>query len=152
MDAAFNASLVIATQKPLKPGLRGITLFAHGRLVNAPEFFGVGESSHGYSYFTGWLDVDYVDEQEDDVISTDRQSLNWDLAVTSELRENLQSLLRAIEKDWRERKLENRKKVSEKTNINVQDWYKKLPPEVKTDVEKIVASVVDESDLPEEKN
>jgi len=152
LDSKKVEGRIIATQKPLKPGLRGITLFAHGRLVNAPEFFGVGESSHGYSYFTGWLDVDYVDEQEDDVISTDRQSLNWDLAVTYELRENLQSLLRAIEKDWREkRKLENQKKVSEKTNINVRDWYKKLPPEVKTDVEKIVSSVVEESELPEEK-
>ena len=55
---------ILATEKPLKPGLRGITLFAHGRLVNAPEFFGVGESSHGYSYLTGWLNVDFIDELE----------------------------------------------------------------------------------------
>ena len=45
------------TKKPLKPGLRGISLFANGRLVNAAEFFGVSESSHAFSYFTGWLDV-----------------------------------------------------------------------------------------------
>lgn len=143
---------IIATRKPLKPGLRGITLFAHGRLVNAPEFFGVGESSHGYSYLTGWLDVDYIDEQTEDVISTDRQSLNWDLPITTELRDNLQVLLRSIEKDWREkRKIENQNQVSQRTKINVKNWYEKLPADVKNDVERIVSSVVDESELPEEK-
>lgn len=94
---------IFATEKPLKPGLRGITLYAHGRLVNTPEFFGVGESSHGYSYLTGWLDVDFIDEGEEDVISTDRQSLSWDLPQTSELQTNLQLLLKAIERDWREK-------------------------------------------------
>ena len=80
---------ILATTKPLKPDLRGITLFAHGRMVNMPEFFGVGESSHGYSYITGWLNIDFVDEGTDDVISTDRQSLNWELPQTEELRKKL---------------------------------------------------------------
>ena len=115
---------IIASEKPLKPGLRGITLFAHGRLVNAPEFFGVGESSHGFSYYTGWLDVDFIDELDVDVISTDRQSLNWDLDITSELRDQLKSLLRLIERDWREkRKKENEKKVIKRTNVDISSWY-----------------------------
>ena len=143
---------IFATEKPLKPGLRGITLYAHGRLVNAPEFFGVGESSHGYSYLTGWLDVDFIDEGEEDVISTDRQSLSWDLPQTSELRTNLQLLLKAIERDWREkRKIERRKKISDKTKININSWYGKLPESLQNDVETIVNSVVDNSELPQEK-
>ena len=146
------SGLIMATEKPLKPGLRGVTLFAHGRLVNAPEFFGVGESSHGYSYFTGWLNVDFVDELEEDVISTDRQSLNWDLPITTELRDNLQSLLRSIEKDWREkRKTEKRKRVSSRVNINVGDWYDKLPDAVQPRVESIVNSVIEDSELSDEK-
>jgi TIGR02391 family protein len=146
------SGLIMATEKPLKPGLRGVTLFAHGRLVNAPEFFGVGESSHGYSYFTGWLNVDFVDELEEDVISTDRQSLNWDLPITTELRDNLQSLLRSIERDWREkRKIEKRKRVSSRVNINVGDWYDKLPDAVQPKVESIVNSVIEDSELSDEK-
>lgn len=146
------SGLIMATEKPLKPGLRGVTLFAHGRLVNAPEFFGVGESSHGYSYFTGWLNVDFVDELEEDVISTDRQSLNWDLPITTELRENLQNLLRGIEKDWREkRKTEKRKRVSSRVNINVGEWYGKLPDTIQPKVEKIVNSVIEDSELSDEK-
>ena len=146
------SGLIMATEKPLKPGLRGVTLFAHGRLVNAPEFFGVGESSHGYSYFTGWLNVDFVDELEEDVISTDRQSLNWDLPITMELRDNLQSLLRSIEKDWREkRKIEKRKRVSSRVNINVGDWYNKLPDAIQPKVESIVNSVIEDSEFSDEK-
>lgn len=144
LDNKKISGSIIATEKPLNPGLRGITLFAHGRLVNIPEFFGVGESSHGYSYLTGWLNVDFVDEFEEDVISTDRQSLNWDLPITSELRTNLQRLLKDIEKDWREkRKIEKQKQISNKSKINISEWYGKLPENIKNNVEKIVDSVYD---------
>ncbi len=143
---------ILATEKPLKPDLRGITLYAHGRLVNAPEFFGVGESSHGYSYFTGWLNIDFVDEREEDVISTDRQSLNWDLPLTEELRQNLQDLMHRIERDWREKRKEVRaKKITKQTGIDVGLWYTKLPPKVKSGVESIVNTVVNDSELESEK-
>ena len=143
---------ILATEKPLKPGLRGITLFAHGRLVNAPEFFGVGESSHGYSYLTGWLNVDFIDELEEDVISTDRQSLSWDLPVTSELQVNLKQLLSAIERDWRnKRKIERQKRISNKVQIDIKDWYGKLPSDVKSGVENIVNNVVENSELADDK-
>lgn len=143
---------LLATEKPLKPGLRGITLYAHGRMVNAPEFFGVGESSHFYSYLTGWLDVDFVDEQEDDIISTDRQSLSWDLPITSELRDNLRQLLSSIEKDWRnKRKSQREKNIIERTKIDVAQWYPTLTPDIQKGVEKIVSSVVDNSELEDDK-
>lgn len=143
---------LLATEKPLKPGLRGITLYAHGRMVNASEFFGVGESSHFYSYLTGWIDVDFVDEQEEDIISTDRQSLSWDLPITLELRDNLKQLLSSIERDWREkRKIEREKIITEKTKVNIAQWYPTLTPDIKKGVEKIVSSVVDNSELEDEK-
>lgn len=143
---------IIATEKPLKPGMRGVTLYAHGRLVNTPEFFGVGESSHGYSYLTGWLNVDFIDEREEDVISTDRQSLSWDLPITVELQNNLQSLLKSIERDWREkRKIQRRNKITKKTQIDVNSWYGKIPESLQNDVETIVNSIVENSELPQDK-
>lgn len=143
---------LLATEKPLKPGLRGITLYAHGRMVNAPEFFGVGESSHFYSYLTGWLDVDFVDEQEDDIISTDRQSLRWDLPITTELKDNLKQLLSLIERNWRsQRKLERQRKITEKTKVDVGQWYPTLTPDIQKGVEKIVEAVVNNSELEDDK-
>ena len=98
------------------------------------------------------MNVDFVDELEEDVISTDRQSLNWDLPITTELRDKLQNLLRDIERDWREkRKVEKRKRVSRKVEINVEEWYSKLPESVQSSVEGIVNSVIEDSELSDEK-
>lgn len=143
---------LLATEKPLKPGLRGIALYAHGRMVNAPEFFGVGESSHFYSYLTGWLDVDFVDEQDDDIISTDRQSLSWELPITIELQNNLKQLLSSIEKDWRDkRKTKREQAITTKTKIDVSKWYPTLTSDIQKGVEKIVSSVVENSELEDDK-
>ena len=95
---------IITTEKPIKPALRGITLFANGRLVNSPEFFGKSESSHFFSYTTGYLDVDFVDEWEEDVIATNRQSIDWELSKSIKLKEYLIAILSAIEKDWRKKR------------------------------------------------
>jgi uncharacterized protein (TIGR02391 family) len=142
---------VFSTEKPLKPGLRGITLFANGRLVNAPEFFGVSESSHGFSYFTGWLDVDFVDDLEIDVISTDRQSLNWDLLETEQLREFLKITMSNLERDWRKKRSDKKnEEVKTKTKVDVPSWYGKLPTEIQTAIEPIVKAVMDDSELPTE--
>lgn len=141
-----------ATEKPLKPGMRGITLYAHGRMVNAPEFFGVGESSHFYSYLTGWLNVDFVDEQEEDIISTDRQSLSWDIPLTEELQTNLKQILSSIERDWRnKRKNDRQDKIKKQTHIDVETWYPTLTPQIKEGVEKIVNTVVENSEMEGEK-
>lgn len=135
---------IITTEKPLKPGLRGITLFANGRLVNAPEFFGRSESSHFYSYVTGWLDVNFVDDWDEDVISTNRQSLNWDLDKTKVLRDFLQTVLSDVQKEWRRKRKEKKDQdLAAKTNINIPEWYEKLPDDIKPIVEGIVASIDD---------
>jgi len=142
---------ILSTEKPLKPGLRGIALFANGRLVNASEFFGVSESSHGFSYFTGWLDVDFVDDWDKDVISTDRQSLNWDLPETEILREFLKRMMSELERDWRKKRSEKKKEeVSVKTEVDFSGWYGKLPTEIQATIEPIVTAVIDDSELPTE--
>lgn len=119
---------IITTTFPLKPGLRGITLFANGRLVNAPEFFGSPDSSHFFSYTTGWLDVDFVDDWDDDVISTNRQSLDWDNEKLAVMREFLQETLAEIHREWRvKRKKENKKDVEENTDIKIDEWLSTVP-------------------------
>ncbi|WP_410220968.1 TIGR02391 family protein [Pedobacter sp.] len=141
---------IITTEKPLKSNLRGITLFAHGRMANVPEFFGPSESSHFYSYATGWLNVDFIDDWEEDVISTNRQSIDWENPRTSALREYLASCIAIIERQWRELRKEKKKKViSEKVNINVGQWIERLPDNVQGQVETIVNLLDDTPELSE---
>ncbi len=136
---------VITTEKPLKANLRGITLFANGRMVNIPEFFGPSESSHFYSYATGWLNIDFIDNWEEDVISTNRQSIDWENSKTSELRDYLASCLSIIERKWREsRKEKKQNAISEKVNLNVGQWIEKLPENAKGQIENIV-NLLDET-------
>lgn len=143
---------IITTEKPLKPGERGITLFANGRLINLPEFFGSSQSSHFFSYTTGWLDVDFVDNWDEDVISTNRQSINWETDKTGELKAFIRQCLSKIQQEWREKKKKKRiEEINRNIPINLRDWYEKLPLEVRGKVENIITPVIEESELPQSK-
>lgn len=141
---------IITAKKPLRAGLRGITLFANGRMVNAPEYFSTSESSHFYSYATGWLDVDFVDSWTEDVIATNRQALDWEHPSTQVLRNHLRGLVAAIHQDWRaKRQAARRVGASARAKVNLTDWFSKVPAEIEGKLSAVVNMVVDESELPE---
>ncbi len=141
---------IITTEKPLKPGMRGITLFANGRMVNHPEFFDSSESSHFFSYVTGWLDVDFVDNWEQDVISTNRQSLSWETPETSKLRTFLTKILTEIHKDWRKkRKIKKIKSINERTTVDIEKWYSETPEPIRIKIEPVIEKIVEDAELTE---
>ncbi|MDO8495387.1 MAG: TIGR02391 family protein [bacterium] len=147
------AGHLIATKKPIPPNtnMRGITLFSRKKLVNNPEYFSDSMSSHFYSYLTGWLEVDFIDDLPEDVIATDRQSLNWGYPAMAELRDNLRAILNWLERNWRtKRESERRKKITEVTGINTDEWFSKLPEDVRRDVEGVVKELVSDSELASE--
>lgn len=153
MDFALREEVkgrIITTEKPLNPGLRGITLFANGRRVNQPEFFGISESSHFFSYTTGWIDVDYIDNLEKDVISTNRQSIDWENNETRELRLFLKKVVKTIHYNWRtERKDKREKKIREKTRVDLYSWYEKLPVEINEKVKPTITSLIEDEGISE---
>jgi uncharacterized protein (TIGR02391 family) len=152
-DQYKNKSLikgkVITTKKPLSPGERGIALFANGRLVNTPEFFGVSESSIFFSYTAGWLEVDFIDNLPEDVISTNRQGLDWEHEELKELKEFLQVVLEKIHRQWREkRKEKNIEEVQIETGIDKEKWLSTLP----ADKAAIINRAYDQIAAPEGEN
>lgn len=137
----------ITTEKPLKNNIKGITLFANGRMVNMPEFFTDSESSHFYSYLTGWLNVDFIDDDDEDLIATDRTSLDWKHPKTSKLRVFLGEIVRAIGQDWRKkRKEEKDKEIKGKNGIDQEAWKSKLPEKEKQKVE-VILNHLEDSEL-----
>lgn len=139
---------LITTEKPLNNGMKGITLFANGRMVNEPEFFRDNESSHFYSYLTGWLNVDFIDDDNEDLISTDRTSLDWKQTPTTMLRNFLGELVIALEKDWRKKRKENKEKtIKENTHIDLSSWTDKLPNEIKQPITEILRNIIENSEL-----
>lgn len=121
---------VITSVKPLRAGMRGVALYARGRLVNLSEFFGNSDTSHFYAYATGILNVDFIDEfhGEEDLIATNRQALNWEYPVTQELKKFLARILIDIQTDWRRKRKEKAsKKAKEETGIDRDKWLQSLP-------------------------
>lgn len=141
---------IIATKKPLKSGLRGITLYANGRMVNLPTFFGGSESSFFYSYATGILNIDFIDipSGEDDLISTDRKSLNWEAEATIELKEYLIQIENYIRDEWRE---ERKKKAEEEekphSNYDRKKWLDTLPKDKAGAISNLLDSKVEDGAL-----
>lgn len=141
---------------PIKPsaGLRGVTIFSRGKLVNTPSFFSDSTSSHFYQYLTGWIKADFIDLLEEDVISTNRQSINWENEKMMELREWLKELIAKVGDSWREKRKDKKdKSFKDKTGIDKKKWFATLPESVAKSVETIVNTLskdegVDESFSP----
>ena len=146
---------LIAAKRPISPktNMRGITLFSRKKLVNLPEYFSDSTSSHFFSYLTGQLEVDFIYDFKDDVIATNRQSLNWGHDETKKLREYLRDLINWLERDWRKKREKRRKdKLSESSGINIADWLSKIPDDYRGKIEPIIESYFKDSELPEETN
>jgi len=144
---------LIATEKPISPktNMRGVVLFSRNKLVNQAEYFSDSESSHFFSYLTGWLEVDFIDDIAEDVIETNRQSLIWDHPEMAELRIYLQSMIRWLEKDWRNKRAAKREnKLSETTGVNIPEWFSKLPTEIRDQVKPLIQTLERDSELPVE--
>src|SRR5690606_21040810 len=100
------SGMLYTAETPIRPnsGLRGISIFSRGKLVNSPEFYSSSTSSHFYQYLTGWIKADFIDELEEDVISTNRQSINWDNVEMAEFRVFLSEVISKVNASWREKR------------------------------------------------
>lgn len=131
-------------ETPIRPnsGLRGISIFSRGKLVNAPEFFSSSTSSHFYQYLTGWIRADFVDELEEDVISTNRQSINWDNEDMAEFREFLSDIISKVNASWRKKRKDKKdEEIFVETGIDTQKWMSTMPDDVRSETSKIIDAV-----------
>ena len=74
---------------PLPGARRGVRVYAHNRLASAPELLDLNTGVHGFqyiSYMDGVVVADFIDDQDTDYISTDRQSLRWETPLLAPLR------------------------------------------------------------------
>ncbi len=141
---------IYTAETPIPPssGLRGITLFSRGKMVNAPEYFSSSTSSHFYQYVTGWLSVDFIDLIEEDVISTNRQAINWEHDEMSKLRKVLSEMISQVNNEWRVKRKEMKdKELHDKTGIDTQKWLLTLPEDVRGHTNKIVEALGGEDAL-----
>ncbi|RJP46469.1 MAG: TIGR02391 family protein [Desulfobacteraceae bacterium] len=145
----LEGQLMTATT-PITPasGLRGITLFSRQKLVNAPEFFSSSTSSHFYQYLTGWICVDFIDDLDDDVISTNRQSLDWEHPEMAKLRPFLAGIVSQVNIDWRRKRKEKKDRdLKDTTGIDTEAWMNTMPADVRDRASQIIESLGGEDAL-----
>ncbi|WP_152081592.1 TIGR02391 family protein [Enterobacter oligotrophicus] len=138
------------SRTPIRPnsGLRGISLFSRGKLVNNPEFFSNSTSSHFFQYLTGWISVDFIDDLDDDVISTNRQSIDWDNEEMALLREYLSTIINQVNNDWRNKRKEKKEKELEvTTGIDTNQWMSTMPEDIRQQTSKIIDFLGEEDAL-----
>ncbi|WP_208281535.1 TIGR02391 family protein [Massilia oculi] len=142
----------ITAKTPIPPssGLRGIAIFSRGKIVNLPEYFSESASSHFYQYLTGWIKADFIDLIDEDVISTNRQSINWDNPEMAEFKAYLSQLISKVGQEWRKRRAEKKEKdLEEATGIDQQQWFSTLPNEIRNSVASIVSKLEYSEDVAE---
>lgn len=143
---------VISAKTTVPSSMKGIALFSRGKLVNNHEFYGEKASSHGYAYLTGWLNIDFIDDWEQDVIGTNRQSLNWENEETSKLRHYLQQAVKKIYAEQRKKKAESKKETIRKsTGIDVDTWLNTLPGHERKLAQKITNQIIENDGIDSEK-
>lgn len=132
---------LVTSETPIPPstGLRGVTIFSRGKLVNAPEYFSESPSSHFFQYLTGSINADFIDLLSEDVISTNRQSINWDQPEMMEFREFLGSIIAEAARNWRKLRTEKKEQaIQGATGINTEKWMDTLPTDIKGSVQSIL--------------
>ena len=76
---------------------RGVRVYAHKRLAAAPSLLDADTNMHGFrmtDYLDGIVYADFIDNQPEDYIATDRQSLRWESPVLSKLYDRLSRAIR----------------------------------------------------------
>lgn len=121
-EVAVNG-VVIAAEKPLPTQMRGIAVYASGRLANEPEFFGASDSSYAYAYLTGYITVDALDSIKPDVVATDRRAVNWEQPQAAEIRALLRTAVEEIAQLRRRlRAAKKKEQLEEQTGVDSDAW------------------------------
>lgn len=137
--------LIFTSPRPLPNKKQtGITLYAHGRRVNEAEFFGHLESSNFFSYATGWLEVDFVDDYDEELISTDRKSIDWEHEDMIKLRQFLRSVVSKVHSEWRRRRRDiDNDQAGTAIGVDRAVWFSTLPPDKAEVINKALEEVSD---------
>ena len=123
--------------------MAGITIFAHKKLAQRPFMFNVTgglASQAGPEYMSGQVVADWVDELGEDVISTERQRLNWDHADLEEFQQWGEQLIRRLMGVWKSKRTAKKMQALEEKVSAFSDRLKHLGSEskvVKSALEKL---------------
>ena len=129
---------------------RGIAIFAGGKLVQEPTFFGATSGKEfAYHHMMGELNAEFLDEKND-VVSTNRSSINWETDEGRALSEWGKSKVIEISKIWAERRIAKRTEEMNK-EPEFKKWIDDLSGIEKKRVMRVINAIIGNENLPKEK-
>ena len=98
--------------------LRGVSVFCGIKLAQTPFFFNLSgglSGQHGQQYMSGQVQADYLDRLMADVITTERQRINWELEACKPLEDWGKERVKSLLKIWKARRAEEKlRQIDEK--------------------------------------
>ena len=120
---------------PLRKNDSGFLLYVRNKLASENVFFDDRANDRFNSYVTGFFNIDFIDDSdEEDYISTARQSILWEENEgTIQLKHDLNKLISKISSLWRE----SRKKKKEEIITLDASFFKGLTPTEISSIKKV---------------
>lgn len=136
----------IATKRtPLKPsdGKPGFILYARSKMVQDSMFFSNRSTDQFHSYCFGDFTINFIEvKSHQDLISTDRLSLTWDVESAEDIRSFFIKIEKIVQREWRDKRSQTFKdNVKSKFNTNFKDVIAKISPDEREFIEKIGAKL-----------
>ncbi|EDM83431.1 ATP-binding protein [Limnobacter sp. MED105] len=143
---------IITSETPIKDTeMRGIYLASRGKIVNSASFFGLRDNDQFHNYITGYLHIDFIDDLDKDLISTDRHSLNWEYDVTKELQVYLKKVIRDIGSEWRKKRQKLKlDQIKLEKNLDIEKWQSSLPKYEKELSSQIINPILEDNNISSE--
>lgn len=126
---------VYTKSTPLRKKDSGFLLYVRNKLASENVFFDDRANDRFNSYVTGFFNIDFIDDSdEEDYISTARQSILWEEnESTIQLKHDLNKLISKISSLWRE----NRRKKKEELITLDESFFKGLTPTEISSIKKV---------------
>ena len=125
---------------------RGVTIFARGRLLQEPSFFGATSGKEfAYSHLFGQLTADFLDAKHDNA-STNRASINFESEEGLAFKDWAHKKLTEISQKWSEQRIAKRTNmISDREEIK--NWLNGLTPTERKSAKSILNSIAKNDNL-----
>ncbi len=124
--------------------LRGISIYARGKLAQKPFFFDLSggiSGQHALEYMTGQVQMDFIDDGGNDLIATERQRINLQTKLGKEIRDWGIERIKLLSSIWKNRRSEKRlQEISDKISP-FHDRLNNLPKNERKTVESVLKKI-----------
>lgn len=133
--------------------LRGISIFARGKLAQVPFFFQLSgglSGQHAQQYLCGQIEADFIDLFDHDLISPERQRINWERIECKDLLTWGQNRTKNLLSLWKSRRSSEKQKLLTEKVDGFSDRLEKLSNHEQKTVRQALSKIASISTLKNE--